>query len=102
MKSALQKPEGLYRRALELLKAPPLDTEGAEAKVARSDIIALARGGYAEVLCVQQNRKDQGQEMKSWAEAAWRNRRLSLAEALAISEESSKTLVIDTRISRAL
>ncbi|KAL5549858.1 hypothetical protein UlMin_000034 [Ulmus minor] len=100
--SSLVIQEGLYRRALELLKAPPLEAEGAEAKVARSDIIALARGGYAEALCVQQNRKDQGEKMKSWAEATWRNRRLSLAEALELTEPSSKTLVIDARISRAL
>ncbi|XP_062095587.1 uncharacterized protein LOC133801403 [Humulus lupulus] len=100
--SSLLIQEGLYRRAIELLKAPALETEGAEAKVARSDIMALARGGYAEAISVQQNRKDQGEKMKSWAEAAWRNRRLSLAEALEMSEPSSKTLVIDTRISRAL
>lgn len=59
-------------------------------------------GGYAEALCVQQNRKDQGEKMKIWAEAAWKNRRLSLAEALEISEPSPKTMVIDARISRVL
>ncbi|KAM6550947.1 hypothetical protein CsatB_000755 [Cannabis sativa] len=100
--SSLLIQEGLYRRAIELLKAPPLETEGTDAKVARCDIMALARGGYAEALSVQQNRKDQGERMKSWAEAAWRNRRLSLAEALEMSEPSSKSLVIDTRISRVL
>lgn len=100
--SSLLIQEGLYRRALELLKAPPLDTEGAEANVPRRDIIALARGGYGEALCVQQNRKEQGEEMKRWAESAWRNRRLLLAEALEMSESSSKAVVIDTRISRAL
>lgn len=40
--------------------------------------------------------------MKSWAEAAWRNRRLSLAEALEISEASPKVPVIDARIARVL
>ncbi|GMY14523.1 hypothetical protein FCV25MIE_09762 [Fagus crenata] len=94
--------EGLYRKAIELLKAPPLETNDAEAKVDRSDIVALARGGYAEALCVQQNRKVQGEKMKSWAEAAWRNRRLSLGEALEISEPSSKVHVIDTRTCRVL
>lgn len=59
-------------------------------------------GAYAEVLCVQQNRKDEGEKMKSWAQMAWRNRRLSLAEALEISEPSSKGPIIDARISRAL
>lgn len=59
-------------------------------------------GGYCEALCVQQNRKEQGEEMKRWAESAWRNRRLLLAEALEMSESSSKAVVIDTRISRAL
>ncbi|KAK9920623.1 hypothetical protein M0R45_029172 [Rubus argutus] len=96
--------EGLYRRAIELLKGPAFDTEGAEAKVERSDIVALARGGYAEVLCVQQNRKEQGEKMKRWAEAAWGNRRLSLAEALDVSntDTSLKVPIIDARISRVL
>lgn len=100
--SALLIQEGLYRRALEFLKAPSLESEGAETKVDRTDIVALARGGYAEALCVQQNRKDEGEKMKRWAEAAWRNRRVSLAEALNFSEPSNKTLVIDARTSRAI
>ncbi|KAL4587317.1 hypothetical protein LXL04_000186 [Taraxacum kok-saghyz] len=101
--SSLMVQEGLYRRALELLKAPQMETEGTLEKVYRKDIIALARGGYAETLCVQQNRKAVGEQMKSWAEGAWNNRRLSLSEALDVSSESSsKIAVIDTRISRAL
>ncbi|XP_043694202.1 uncharacterized protein LOC122644898 [Telopea speciosissima] len=72
--------EGLYRRAIELLKSPPLESE--ECKVDRRDIIALARGGYADVLCVQQNRKAEGERMRKWAETEWGNHRLSLAEAL--------------------
>lgn len=59
-------------------------------------------GGYGEALIVQQNRKDEGEKMKRWAEAAWRNRRLSLTEALEISDPSSKLPVIDTRICRTL
>lgn len=59
-------------------------------------------GAYAEVLCVQQNRKEEGERMKSWAQAAWRNRRLSLAEALEVSEPCSKMPIIDARIIRAL
>ncbi|KAF8397438.1 hypothetical protein HHK36_016355 [Tetracentron sinense] len=100
--SSLLIQEGLYRRAIDMLKVPSLETEDAEAKVDRRDIMAFARGGYAETLCVQQNRKGQGERMKSWAENAWRNRRLSLAEALEISEPYSKVPVIDTRISRVL
>lgn len=83
-----------------MLKAPPIDAE--EAKVERRDVVALARGGYGEALIVQQNRKDEGEKMKRWAEAAWRNRRLSLTEALEISDPSSKLPVIDTRICRTL
>ncbi|KAF3968493.1 hypothetical protein CMV_007622 [Castanea mollissima] len=100
--SSLMIQEGLYRKAIELLKAPPLETDDTETKVGRSDVVALARGGYAEALCVQQNRKVQGEKMRSWAEAAWTNRRLSLAEALEISDPSSKVPVIDARICRAL
>nr|XP_023919341.1 uncharacterized protein LOC112030897 isoform X2 [Quercus suber] len=98
--SSLMIQEGLYRKAIELLKAPPLETD--ETKAGRSDVVALARGGYAEALCVQQNRKVQGEKMRSWAEVAWPNRRLSLAEALEISDPSSKVPVIDARICRSL
>ncbi|KAJ0088854.1 hypothetical protein Patl1_31832 [Pistacia atlantica] len=99
--SSLLVQEGLYRRAIELLKAPPLDSEGSETKVDGRDIMALARGGYAEALCVQQNRKDEGERTKRWAEATWRNHRMSLAEALN-SEPSNKVMVIDARTSRAM
>ncbi|KAJ8754143.1 hypothetical protein K2173_002042 [Erythroxylum novogranatense] len=89
--------DGLYRRAIELLKAPPLELEES-----RSDIISLARGGYGEVLCIQENRRSEGEKMKKWAEATWRNGRLSLSEALKFTESSKKVPVIDTRIGRAL
>ncbi|XP_074339881.1 uncharacterized protein LOC141677731 [Apium graveolens] len=91
--------EGLYRRALEMLKAPSLETTNM-GKVHRKDIVALARGGYAELLCIQQNRKAEGEKMKKWAETAWGNCRLSVADALTISEPSSKVPVVDLRISR--
>ncbi|KAI7735228.1 hypothetical protein M8C21_028359 [Ambrosia artemisiifolia] len=94
--------EGLYRRALEIMKAPQLETEVQQAKVCGKDIIALARGAYAETLCVQQNRKAEGEQMKSWADAAWKNKRHSLSEALDISSNSSSKIpIIDARISRA-
>ncbi|WCJ28331.1 Tetratricopeptide repeat (TPR)-like superfamily protein [Euphorbia peplus] len=101
--SSLLIQEGLYRRALDLLKAPPLDSEGnIRMKISRQDIMALARGGYGEALCVQQNRKNEGEKMKRWAEEAWSNRRFSLAEALKITESSNKFPVIDARIGRIL
>ncbi|GFY93234.1 tetratricopeptide repeat (TPR)-like superfamily protein [Actinidia rufa] len=100
--SSLLIQEGLYRRAIDLLSDPPLDPGGLEAKAHRRDILALARGGYAETLCIQQNRKAEGEKMKSWAESNWRNPRLTLAEALDISEPSSEVPVIDARISRVL
>lgn len=98
--SSLLIQEGLYRRAIELLKAPALETKGMESKMCRSDIVALARGGYAETLCVQQNRKAEGERMKQWAESVWKNRRFSLAEVLESSENN--VLVIDARTCRAL
>jgi len=59
-------------------------------------------GGYAETLCIQENRKGEGEKMKRWAEAAWRNRSLSLSEALKISDSSNRMPVVDARICRAL
>lgn len=66
------------------------------------DWLLNVAGGYAEALSVQENRKVQGEKMKNWAEATWRNRRLSLAEALEVSDSSSKLPIIDARISRIL
>lgn len=100
--SSLLIQEGLYRRAIELLKAPPLDLEVNSTMRCRMDVIALARGGYAETLCIQENRKSEGEKMKRWAEAAWRNRSLSLSEALKISDSSNRMPVVDARICRAL
>ncbi|KAK6120342.1 hypothetical protein DH2020_046033 [Rehmannia glutinosa] len=42
--SSLLIQEGLFRRAIELLKAPPLEVDGASENVHRKDIITLARG----------------------------------------------------------
>ncbi|XP_077216582.1 tetratricopeptide repeat (TPR)-like superfamily protein isoform X2 [Tasmannia lanceolata] len=95
--SSLVIQEGLYRRALDLLKAPSLETEVVDTQVDWRDVVALAR----ELLCVQQNRKGEGERMSKWAETMWGNRRLSLAEALEISEPS-KVAVIDSRISRVM
>ncbi|CAN1849775.1 hypothetical protein LINPERHAP1_LOCUS39534 [Linum perenne] len=120
--SSLLIQEGLYRRAIELLKAPPVETEGSIGFFAdRFGLFTSSTlkqphnytclthltwsgiaAGYAEVLCIQDNRKSEGEKMKSWAEAQWRNSRLSLAEALRISESSNRVLVIDARTARAL
>lgn len=58
-------------------------------------------GGYAELLLIQSNRKAEGERMKAWAEDAWKNRRLTLAQALEFSEVS-KPAVVDTRIGRVI
>ncbi|XP_049934357.1 uncharacterized protein LOC116256846 isoform X2 [Nymphaea colorata] len=91
--------EGLYRRAIDLMKAPSLDVE--DIPSLRRDIVALARGGYAEALCVQQNRKSEGERMRRWAERAWTNRRMSLAQALD-SADASNVCILDTRIERII
>ncbi|XP_057455415.1 uncharacterized protein LOC130746717 [Lotus japonicus] len=95
--------EGLYRKVTDLLKVPAVETEteGVASSVDRSDIAALARGAYAEILSIQENRKDEGEKLKNLAEAIWRNRRMSLDEALG-DTESNKVSVIDARISRLL
>ncbi|KAL7095577.1 hypothetical protein ACP275_10G033000 [Erythranthe tilingii] len=101
--SSLLIQEGLFRRAIELLKAPPLDVDGATSEnVYRKDIIAFARGGYGETLSVQKSRKAEGERLKEWAENGWGNRCMSLGEALELSETSTRVPVIDTRICRVL
>ncbi|PKI39354.1 hypothetical protein CRG98_040220 [Punica granatum] len=96
--SSLLVQEGLFRRATDLLKAPALDSKGTETKAGRRDVIALAR----EALCVQQNRNAEGEKLKSWAESAWKNHRLSLSEALDWPGPSSHLPIIDSRTSRVL
>ncbi|CAD5330565.1 unnamed protein product [Arabidopsis thaliana] len=93
--------EGLYRKALELMKAPPLDSKGI-INMENQEVIALARAGYAELLLIQENRKSEGEKMKSWAESAWRNKRISLSEALTLSEPLGKVAIIDARTTRVL
>ncbi|KAL6574696.1 hypothetical protein OROMI_011981 [Orobanche minor] len=106
--------EGLFRKALELLKAPSLDVDSAGENVHRRDIITLARGmfpqnleymlkgGYAEALGVQESRKAEAERLKKWADGAWRNRWMPLEEALELSESCPKVPVIDTRICRVI
>nr|VDD21424.1 unnamed protein product [Brassica rapa] len=94
--------EGLFRRALELMKAPPLDSEEI-INMETQEVMALARGGYAELLLIQENRKSEGEKMKAWAESAWRNRRVSLSEALTPSSDPlDKVAIIDARTTRLL
>ncbi|KAF8105089.1 hypothetical protein N665_0163s0059 [Sinapis alba] len=101
--SSIMIQEGLFRRALELMKAPPLDSEGI-INMETQEVMALARGGYAELLLIQEKRKGEGEKMKTWAESAWRNTRVSLSEALAPSSESLDKVVaiIDARTTRVL
>lgn len=98
--SSIMVQEGLYRKALEVLKAPAINSDGSTKQINWRDIISLARGEYAELLLIQSNRKVEGERMKQWAEDAWRNRRLTLAQALEFSEPSKPTVVVDTRIGR--
>ncbi|TKY65995.1 hypothetical protein E2542_SST08857 [Spatholobus suberectus] len=97
--SSLLVQEGLYRKVIDILKVPLMETEseGAAPSVDRSDIAALARGAYAEVLGVQENRKKEGEKMRNLAESIWKNRRMSLADAL-----DTDSNIIDSRISRLL
>uniref|UniRef100_A0A0D9WH99 MalT-like TPR region domain-containing protein n=1 Tax=Leersia perrieri TaxID=77586 RepID=A0A0D9WH99_9ORYZ len=99
--SSIMVQEGLYRKALEVLKAPAIKSEGVSKQMDWRDIISLARGEYADLLLIQSNRKAEGERMKEWAEHAWRNSRLTLAQALDFSEPS-KPIVVDTRIGRIL
>ncbi|KAM3410874.1 hypothetical protein ACQJBY_002846 [Aegilops geniculata] len=99
--SSIMVQEGLYRKALEVLKAPAINSEDTRRQIDWRDIISLARGEYAELLLIQSNRKAEGERMKEWAEDAWKNRRLTLAQALEFSE-ASKPTVVDTRIGRVI
>uniref|UniRef100_A0A0E0L3D0 MalT-like TPR region domain-containing protein n=1 Tax=Oryza punctata TaxID=4537 RepID=A0A0E0L3D0_ORYPU len=99
--SSIMVQEGLYRKALEVLRAPSINSEGVSKQMDWRDIISLARGEYAELLLIQSNRKAEGERMKEWAEHAWRNSRLTLAQALEFSGPSKPT-VVDTRIGRVM
>ncbi|KAL1359758.1 hypothetical protein AAHE18_04G130300 [Arachis hypogaea] len=99
--SSLLVQEGLYRKVIDILKVTETESEGSAPVVERSDIAAIARGGYAEILNVQENRKSEGEKLKKLAETIWKNRRLTLDEAL-LDLESTKISIIDPRISRIL
>ncbi|KAL5991820.1 hypothetical protein ACLOJK_012731 [Asimina triloba] len=71
----------------------------ADMHIDKRDIVALARGGYGQILSIQQNRRGEGERMRKWAESIWKNRRLSLAEALETSE-TTKVAIVDARVNR--
>lgn len=105
--SSLVVQEGLYRRVSEILKFPPPETESegaaaaAKQTVKRNDIVALASGGYAELLSVQENRQSEGEKMKKLSDSLWKNSRMSLDDFLG-NTEASICPVVDARISRIL
>lgn len=99
--------EGLYRRSLEMLKAPSLDQEGISKEIDQRDVIALARGGYAQLLSPQLNRAGEAEKMSKWANAIWENSRTTLAKVLEKTETSideerkmGVTVVTDIRLGR--
>lgn len=99
--------EGLYRRSLEMLKAPSLDQEGISKEIDQKDVIALARGGYAQLLLPQRNRAGEAEKMKQWADVVWGNNRTTLAKVLEKTETSidkerkmDATVVTDMRLGR--
>lgn len=104
--SSLVVQEGLYRKVSEILKFPPPETESegaaaAKQTVKRNDIVALASGGYAELLSVQENRQSEGEKMKKLSDSLWKNNRMSLDDFLG-NTEASICPVVDARICRLL
>lgn len=105
--SSLVVQEGLYRRVSEIFKFPPPETEpegaaaAAKPTVKRNDIVALASGGYAELLSVQENRQSEGEKMKKLSDSLWKNSRMSLDDFLG-NPEASVCPVVDCRICRLL
>ncbi|KAL4031968.1 hypothetical protein IC575_010264 [Cucumis melo] len=93
--------EGLYRRAIDLMKVSP-EGSGGQSKVDRCEIAAIAGEAYAEILDVQKNRKPEARMVRGWVRDAWRNRRISMEEVLDIGQPPSKVPVIDTRICRLI
>lgn len=99
--------EGLYRRSLEMMKAPSLDQEVFSKEIDQKDVIALARGGYAQLLLPQRNRAAEAEKMKHWANVVWENNRTTLAKVLEKTETSidkerkmDATVVTDMRLGR--
>ncbi|XP_058767258.1 uncharacterized protein LOC131640918 [Vicia villosa] len=110
--SSLMVQEGLYRKISGILKFPSAETESegntAAAPtvkksdiVTRSDIVALASGGYAEVLNVQEKRTGEGEKLKNLSDSSWKNNRMSLEDYLG-NTEANLCPVIDARICRLL
>ncbi|XP_045832601.1 uncharacterized protein LOC123923891 [Trifolium pratense] len=102
--SSLVVQEGLYNKVAKILKFPAAESEGTDAaapSVKRNDIVALASGGLAEVLNVQENRRSEGEKMKKLSESLWKNSRMSLDDFLG-NTEANISPVVDARISRLL
>ncbi|KAK2414374.1 hypothetical protein P8452_59842 [Trifolium repens] len=102
--SSLVVQEGLYKKVAKILKFPTAESEGTDTaapSVKRNDIVALASGGLAEVLNVQENRRSEGEKMKKLSESLWKNTRMSLDDLLG-NTEANISPVVDARISRLL
>ncbi|GLJ41030.1 hypothetical protein SUGI_0849450 [Cryptomeria japonica] len=101
--------EGLYRRALEMLKAPPLEQQVTATEIDLRDVVALVRGSYSQLLSQQRSRVGEAQKMREWADAVWSNNRISLEDVFgnteASADEETRTsviLVTDMRLGRVL
>ncbi|MCO5592217.1 hypothetical protein L7F22_046215 [Adiantum nelumboides] len=66
--------EGMYKSALDLMKAPLLDNVR-EQGGRLSEIVALTRARLGAVLAPAQNRRSEVYKLKDWVESTWKNSR---------------------------
>ncbi|CAK9201678.1 unnamed protein product [Sphagnum troendelagicum] len=64
--------EGLYRRALDLLGTPSLDLPDSAKLIDLSDVMALSRARYADVISKAPNRDTEADRLHKWAEKMWK------------------------------
>ncbi|KAJ7520258.1 hypothetical protein O6H91_20G075000 [Diphasiastrum complanatum] len=92
--------EGLYRRSLDLLEAPPIDNEDFQPAKDLLDILALSRARYADLLATN-NRTNESERLRLWANSSWKGTR-PLDDILSESTIPKPLSVVEVRLGRVL
>lgn len=81
--------EGIYKSALDILKAPPIADGDIHKTVRHKEIIVLTRARLGLTLAPAFHRRSEAEKLKRWVEAAW-NKSQPLPELLQLEEQLTR------------
>lgn len=104
--------EGMYKSALDLMKAPPLDSAARDQSGRLVEVVTLTRAHLGGLLAPAAHRCSEVEKLKNWVEASWKLSRplpelLHLKRLIAgeskeevVKESKGKTSFVDVRLER--